>query len=251
MTEPMNRHEKIAAYLDGQMDDAAMLVFEAEMERDQTLAEEVARFADNDVLLRDAFAEPLMQGVDDALKARMGLDPSQENVAALDPIPGARKATNENEPMFKRWRWPIGGAIAAALTLAISTQFNGSPQEDRQFADAMETLPSRAVAQLSDGRKIMPVLSFQAGDGRYCREYVRSGGADAGSGIACRGEGGWSIEGHAKGPVKMADGGRIETAAGADPTALDSDYSRLQASDPLNSELEKRLITNGWKKTPN
>ncbi|WP_184080810.1 hypothetical protein [Sphingobium subterraneum] len=243
----MNQHEKIAAFLDGQMDDAAMAVFEAEMERDQALADAVARFAGNDALLRDAFKEPLGQGTDDALKARMGLTPLEQN--NVDPFPGARKAANENELMLRRWRWPIGGAIAAALTLAVLTQFDGSPQEDRQFADAMETLPSRSVAQLSGGRKIMPVLSFQAGDGRYCREYVRSGGADAGSGIACRTEGGWNVEAQVKGPVKIADGGRIETAAGADPTVLESAYSRLQASDPLNSAIEKRLITNGWKKT--
>ena len=40
MSGPMSREERIAAFLDGALDDAELIAFEAELERDPTLAAE-------------------------------------------------------------------------------------------------------------------------------------------------------------------------------------------------------------------
>lgn len=236
MTDGMSRDERIAAYLDGQMDDESLAAFEAEMDQDAALADEVARFVDNDALLRRAFDAPLLDEADGALHARMGL--------ATQPAPAA----NDNSLFLRKWRWPLGGALAASVALALFIQAKPGSQADAQFASAMDNLMSRQTAELDGGATLTPVLSFRAADGRYCREYMRSGGAEAGSGIACRNADGWSIEARAKASPELADPTRVETAAGADDTVLAEAYARLGASDPLDAEKEKRAIASGWKK---
>lgn len=236
MTDRTNRDERIAAYLDGQMDDAAMADFEAEMERDASLADDMARMADNDDLLRKAFDAPLHEAADDALLARMGL--------AEQRAPAA----NDNAPFLRTWRWPLGGALAASVALALFMQSKPVSQADAGFASALDSLMSRQSAQLDDASTVTPVLSFRAADGRYCREYVRSGGAQSGSGIACRTADGWTIEAQAKASPDLTDPARVETASGADGNVLADAYARLGASDPLDAEKENNAISNGWGK---
>lgn len=236
MTDRTNRDERIAAYLDGQMDNAAMAAFEAEMEQDASLADDVARLADNDDLLRKAFDAPLHEAVDDAIIARMGL--------SSQPVPAA----NDNTPFIRKWRWPVGGALAASVALALFMQSKPVLQADAQFASAMDSLMSRQTAQMDGGSILTPVLSFRAADGRYCREYVVSGGSNSGSGIACRDTDGWTVEAQVEASARIADSTRIETASGTDEAALAEAYTRLGASDPLDAQKEKQAIAKGWKK---
>lgn len=231
-----NRDERIAAYLDRQMSNETMAVFEAEMEQDPTLADEVARLMENDALLRSAFDAPLHEAADDAVIARMGL--------ASPPV----LAANDNAPFLRKWRWPLGSALAASVALAFFMQAKPGSRTDAQFASAMDSLMSRQTAQLDGGATLTPVLSFRAEDGRYCREYVVSGGEDAGSGIACRDNDGWMVEAQIKASARIADPSRIETASGADEAALAEAYTRLGASDPLDAQKEKQAIADSWKK---
>ncbi len=69
----MNRDEQIVAFLDGRLSDSEMNAFEAELEQNAELAEEVARIAGNDDLLRAAFDGPMQEPVDQSLIERMGL----------------------------------------------------------------------------------------------------------------------------------------------------------------------------------
>jgi anti-sigma factor RsiW len=247
MTKKSSIEERIAAFLDGQMNDAETAAFEAEMNADPELAEVVVRMADNDDLLRSAFDAPIQQGVDDALIARMGL--AEPESAQVIDIASARQAkviaANDDSPGWQRWRWPAMGAVAAAVVAAVMLQTGPSTSEDAQFAQAMESLPSGQIAKLAAGETVQPLLTFKAGDGRYCRDFSRSG-AQPVSGIACRGGNGWSVEAKAKGATTLGNSGQIETAAGADESALTDAYARLDASDPLDGEAEKALIAKGW-----
>ena len=236
MTNGMTKDERIAAYLDGHLDDEAMAAFEAEMEQDATLADEMARLADNDALLRAAFEAPLAEKTDDMLLMRMGL--------ATPRV----LAANDNSALIRKWRWPVGGALAASAALALFIQAQPGSQADAQFARAMDSMMSRQTAQMEGGATLTPVLSFRAADGRYCREYVRGGVSDTSSGIACRDEGGWTIEAQTEGSARIADSTRVETASGADDTVFAQAYARLGASDPLDAEKEQRAIADGWKK---
>ena len=185
----MNRDEQIAAFLDGRLPDAEMSDFEAEMENDPGLAKEVARIAGNDDLLRAAFDGPMQEPVDQALIERMGLGATDSPIIA--------NAANDNPPLWRRWQWPMGGAIAASLALVMVWQSGGG--SDDAFSVAMETTPSSVTASLSDQTKVTPQLTFAANDGRFCREFLKESGGNAETGIACRSKGTWSIEVLAKG----------------------------------------------------
>ncbi len=241
-----NQQEQIAAFLDGQMADAEMANFEAAMNADPALAEAVARYSANDNLLRGAFDAPIQQGVDDALLTRMGLaETGAANVADIAVARKSKAVANDNSPGWKRWRWPAAGSIAAALVAAVMLQTSPIPEPGAQFAQAMETLPSGQVAQLAKGETVEPLLTFKAGDGRLCREFSRSG-PQAATGIACRSNAGWAVVANVKGTTALGNSGQIETATGADDSALAGAYQSLKASDPLDSEAEKALIAIGW-----
>lgn len=242
MTDPS---EMIAAYLDGTMEGAALAAFEAKLEQDETLAEEVARFAANDDLLRAAFDAPMQESVDAAMLERMGLG----SVKADDQsLPSTPLAANDNPPFWKRWQWPVGGAIAASIALIAVLQSGQVPRGESEFAIALDSAPSATVVQLASGGSIAPRLTFTTDDGRYCREYLQTGAAGSEKGIACRSDGTWQIEAKTKGGKKLPGSGEIVAASGESQADLDATYARLGASDPLDAEAERALIQSKWSK---
>lgn len=228
-------YERMAAYLDGEMDEGQRNAFERECEADPTLAAELARFAQNDALLHEAFDAPMDEPVDAALLERMGL---------AEPKPG-RAAANDDTPGWNRWGWPAGGLVAASLALAVL--FTG-PSGMTPFERALDQTPSGQLASLEEGVSLQPVLSFQAADGRYCREYVLAEGNASESGIACRADGAWQVEFAGGDGTILANPDRIEVASGADDASLDEVYARLGAGDPLGADAENNLISKGWVK---
>lgn len=229
-----DRCETIAAYLDGSLTGDERLRFEAEMQADAKLAAEVKQWQANDAMLRAAF--PIAEGgVDAAMLSRLGLaEPKKLPIAAND----------------NRWSWGriglAGGAIAASLAVAMVLLQPSAKglADDEQFQIAMESLPSGQTMNLASGDPISPVLTFRARDGHYCREFA---GSRVGGGIACRSDGKWKIEVSTSHGADTGNSNEIRTAAGSDPAALDATLERLGASDPLNSENEKGLISSGWK----
>ncbi len=253
MTDFASQDERIAAFLDGALDDAEQAAFEAELESNPALAAEVERMLENDDLLRRAFDEPMQQGVDQALLERMGLAPKSSaeviDLASRRPVSaGAGIGANDNSPGWSRWRLPLGGAVAAALALmvAVSVRDTGSA-----FDAALDSTPSGQLAALDDGLGLTPVLSFRAGDGRYCREFSLGSGEAGGSGIACRESDGWQVEALDQGATELAASGEIALANGADGSGLDAAYARLDAGDPLGGVAESELIADDWKNSAN
>jgi hypothetical protein len=239
-----DRTEMIAAFLDGRLDDVANAAFEAQLAHDEALAEEVARYAANDDLLRAAFDGPMHEGVDAELLQRMGLaDPGRAQPAAPVQAPAA---ANDNPPFLRRWQWPVGGAIAASLALLAVMQLGRGPVSNSEFAMALNSAPSATSVQLADGGSITPRLTFMASDGRYCREYLQSGGAGDETGIACLRDGTWQIEARLKGGAKLPDSGTISAASGEGSAELDAAYARLGGSDPISAEAERSLIQQNW-----
>jgi len=245
----MSRDERIAAFLGGILDDAEQVAFEAELESDPQLAAEVERLMGNDDLLREAYAGPIKQGVDDALLARMGLAqaPQAEVVDLVGHSAAApAAAANDNPPIWRRWQVPLGGAIAAALALTLIFTSQRGAVPTTGFDAALDGSPSGQVAVLDGGREVRPLLTFQAGDGRYCREFSIGKGQAGGTGIACRSGGSWKVEALDKGATELAEGSGIALASGEDGSGLDGAYARLQAGDPMGPTQEKELISRGW-----
>ena len=142
----------------------------------------------------------------------------------------------------------MGGAIAASLALLAVLQPGQGPRGESEFATALDSAPSATVVQLASGSSITPRLTFTAGDGRYCREYLQTGEAGSETRIACRRDGGWQIEATTRGGEPLPGSGEIGAASGENLTGLDAAYARLGASDPLNADAERALIARNWSK---
>ena len=239
MTDLSAMHERITAYLDGAMSESEAEAFEQDLAEIPELAAEMERLAGNDALLRDAFPEPAM---DAAFLARLGL---AEPAVATDAPAAPAVPANDNPPFWQRWKAPLGVGIAACLALVavFSLQSSG---EASTFAEALETVPSGKQVALADGASLRPVLSFAAGDGRYCREFAYSAGSGATGGIACRDAGGWQVEAWGGDAAQMPEAGAIVLADGAQAASLEDAYRRLEASDPLQTDREATLIERGW-----
>lgn len=233
----IDRNEMITAYLDGTLDGPALEAFEAELAQDDALAEDVARIAANDDLLRTAFDAPMHEPVDAALLERMGL---------AKPDVASPTAANDNPPFWRRWQLPVGGAIAASLALFAMLQTGQGPETQSEFAAVMEQTPSAASKMLTNGANITPRLTFVAGDGRYCREYLQTGKSGNQTGIACRSEGKWQVEALIKGGSSAPDPGDIAVASGENGSSLDEAYAKLDASDPVSADTERALIDKSW-----
>ena len=249
------REERMIAFIDGELEGEDLRAFEEEMAADPSLADEVARLMSNDALLRDAFDAPMHEDVDDALLARMGMGISDEDtgnvrdieVVDLDRHRRESGAANDNRPFLQRWAVPIGGALAATFA-AVAFFGTGGGTGGNSFDRALGDTPSLQVARLDNGSELTPLLTFEAADGSYCREFSIARGDDAGgSGIACNRGGAWEVEAMEKGAVELADPGEIALASGEDGAGLDAAYARLGAGDPLDATGESALIASGWK----
>lgn len=236
------RDLRIAAFLDGEMSEEECAAFERELERNPELAEEVARFSGNDDILREAMGVEEIDVSDQAFLARMGLSQSQQPGTGSTIEPPA--PANDNPPFWKRWHFRAGAALAASLALILTVTLQGSGAPG--LGDALDNTPSGQIAALDGGATVMPVLSFEAGDGRFCREFVVEAASKASSGLACRSSTNWKIEAWSDDAIEIPYSGEIALAGNEWPQDLDSAYLRLDAGDPIPVEREREIIASGW-----
>lgn len=254
----MDSTERLSAYLDDALDPDDRAALEAELAADPVLAAELARLRGNDGLLREAFAMP----GEDAAAARM-----REAIAAatagrsaaptadvvdLGAVRERRRATGQSPT--QRWAWPTAAAATLVLGLFVGNRIHAPGGEptgpiatSAAFDTALDRTPSSRSASVRTGR-VTPVLSFAAGDGRFCRQFVLAGQPDEKAGIACRDARGWTIEALAPHKPGKASEQGYETAAGPENDGLDVAYSRLKGGDPLDGAAEQRLIRDRWRR---
>lgn len=227
----LSREERLAAWLDGELTGAVLTAFEAELASDPDLAALAQEWQGNDSLMAAAFAPVADAPIDPAMLERLGL-----------AEPAAPVAANDNPPWWKRHAMPLGGAIAASLVavLLVAPRVGGEARDP--LSQALDRTPSLAQADLPDGRKITPMLTAQAADGRWCRAF----GDGNEVALACRnGKGAWIIEVKGKGAAP-ADNAEFAVAGGADDAALDAAQARLKLADPLDAAAEQALIAKEW-----
>ncbi len=248
-------YERVSAYLGGTMSRQEAALFEIEMKGNPELATIVERWQANDARLQQAFDAPDASSISEDLLGRLGLAETgvADNVVTLDSFREKRNRAQNDNNVTSKWRWPMLGAIAASVVVAITAgglmmQQTGGIADQAAFQTAMNRSQSGVAVALSDAETLTPILSFQAGDGRLCREFAIAGHAAGNQGIACKAGNQWAVEALVKGAATLPSNGEIHTAGGEDGTALDAIYSRLDAGDPFDGEKEKSFITNGWNK---
>jgi hypothetical protein len=254
-TEGMSReHERVSAYLGGTMTSQEASAFEQELKDDLGLAAVVERWQGNDAFLKQAFATPDATDISDALLARLGLTETaaSDNVVAIDSFRRPNTEQNDNS-VSPKWRWPMVASIAASLVVALAVgnlllTMPAGIASEATFQTAMNNSTSGVAVALNDTQTLTPILSFEARDGRFCREFALKDKAESNQGITCKTGDQWTIEALVNGGKVLPSSSEIRTAAGNEGATLDTFYSRLGAGDPVDRSTEEYLILRGWTK---
>lgn len=216
----MDRDERVAAYVDGELSSQEAIAFENEMATDSHLADAVAQQR----RLRDrlaAFYDPVLKA---PLPARLEMT-----------------ASAANDPPRRSWTLPQWGAVAASLALGVIGGRALIPDPD-----PLGVAPKIARAldhQLAaDAGPVRVGITFRTADGRYCRTFVSA--SDDLAGLACRGSSGWSAQTATvwTPPVRAA----YRTAAAETPPAVLAAVDALMAGEPLDAAAERVARNRGW-----
>ncbi|MGC4251339.1 MAG: anti-sigma factor [Sphingobium sp.] len=234
--------EMLAAYAEGQLDDAGRARVEAAIAADPSLAEDVAAHHALRQRLQAHFAPVLDMPLPGRLLEAVGNPPPAADVIDLNAV---REGATKMRPAFKQ-RWILGGAIAASLALGLvlgSQIENNDPIGHANGELIARADLDRALTIQAAGRETQPVrilLSLRSGDGHYCRVFETA----AMAGLACRNENRWAIERLQSGNTQP--GGQYRQAG----SALSEIMAAAQAMAPegaMDREEENTALKRGWK----
>jgi len=230
-------NEKLAAYADGELDEAE--------------SAQVSRALAADELLRARLAR--LTSLDDQLRAAFELD--DEDV----PHHITRLLEPQETSAYGRMRqWiPAGAAIAAGIVgltvgglLPAQSEDGWLKPHGGSFALA-GAIQSAADHTPSGSRYVAgsitaePIVSFVAGDGRLCRELQIEEAHIATHAVACREQGEWRVEALVRGQAQSNAAG-YRPAGGSRDAAIGAVHARLKITSVLDAKAEDEAIAAGW-----
>ena len=197
----------LMAYLDGELDDAAVSEVETRLAGDPGLSARIEEFRRSDDLLRAAFSQSMLEAV------------------PPKPAPRALNAEKNRVRRIRRHWGPLPLALAASLAVLVIGGFTGLAMLDtlveREFErqallkakdnQAMVQARMNALENQISGTevswtnpdsgnsgKMVPVQTWRTKSGQYCREFQESISIDGVSnverGVACRTDDGmWKV----------------------------------------------------------
>lgn len=240
--------EMLSAWLDGEADEATCRAVESSVDSDPALAARLARLGRNDRLLRTAMDEVL------------GPTPPRLT-SALMAAPSAQVIDLTEKRRARVAAWPARAAAAAAAVVFavvggaaflrgpqagdLVMQSASGPAAGPSLARILASVPSGTSRPLGPG-VVRVSLSFQASDGRACREFETGGGVGSAAGVACRQGGVWRLEEWMAGGGGAASGS-YRTAGGPQDPTIALALNRLGVTRILDREEEARAIAVGWK----
>ena len=258
--------EILSSYMDGELDPETRAAVEESLAIDPASRALIRDFREEQAVLQNAFNAPL----EEPAPARLTRTINRHRIEA----PG-RGRWRRGAPSWNP-QWALAAGLIAGLGIGaglVFTQVSGPsniasnavlhPLYDNAIGAALESTPSGSSTRASEPgplvRRIEPRLSFQARDGRYCREFSEriedTRRIDTGNGVACRGaEGRWVTEFYQRGRSMARQpnpGPAPYVPAGATDTELvDKFINRLGGTGPLDLGAEKDLIRSRWSGSP-
>ena len=237
--------ELLSAYLDGELSPGHRAALEKRLESDPLLALRLERLGRANATLRDAYAPVVSEPLPETLLSLIRTD--------------AVKAGLRQRAAWMALAASVTLAIGALLGYLVASQSTvpeagllastGSVARGSTLHEVLETTPSGSTREISSGLEVVPVLSFAALDGGYCRELAIAGADGSASALACRRDGAWRVEalGFAEGTPRSRDpqAGGFRPAAGAS-SVIDAAIDERIAGDPLDAAAETALIERGW-----
>jgi len=243
----------LIAYLHGELAEPARAAVERAMRADPVLAARIARHRKNEA--RAHIFSVSANGHPDPGHSQRQRPPQGAKVVHLDTIRPGRAAPPPPSAQ-QGWRarhWlAIGGALAAALATGMVAgalgwqQLQGAPRLMMLVAaDGALVARGRLVDALGDqlaspgpaetGVRIG--VTFVSKDGSYCRSFV----VDTSAGLACRGNGRWTIPVLAQAPA-----GAAYLDGSVPPPAVQAAIDARIVGATLDAQAERAAQQRGW-----
>lgn len=230
--------EELAAFADGELDQARASEIAAAIAADPNLARQLASHRALKGLLASHYAPICAEPVPDRLAGLLQL--REAELAAIVVDFAAAREAREAKRRIPRWSWLVGPAMAAGLGLVLlrPAMTGDSPgYAGPALAAALDTRLSADPAQAAQPRIL---LSFANAGGEFCRAYA----APEQSGIACRDGEGWRIE--REGPGAVAAGGDYRQAGSVAEDLLAA-AQELASGPALDRAGEEAALAKGWR----
>jgi len=247
--------EMLIAFLDGELSTEQSRRVEQAINDDVELAAQVERLAQVSELAAQAYRHVLDEPAPEHLvNAVWSNDVGQSEVEVVSLA--ARRRPTGYLPLA------IAASVALVVGGLLGQQFANDSIDSHRLVQAdagvivaqnplyiaLEQIPSQQHFEAGNGDVILPVMSFQATDGRYCREFEINADHKVSVGVACKQDGRWNTE------ILLAAGSRpvsrqdvFQPASGYSQTALDAVLDNLWAGVAYDVAEEERLIQRGWR----
>lgn len=272
----LNEHDRIAvmAYVDGEMPDQDIALFEPRLAREPALADAVARERTLRASLQSHYApvldEPMPAGlldllaIPDAAAKAAPVHLVAPAAAANQALPhGANDRARATLPHARRWAWPQFGAMAASLVLGLvfgarlfathpapggdTLALNVAPDGSITAQGALRTALEQDVAGtvLDPNAKVGVGLTFRDHARQYCRTFTLDSES---SGIACKQSEGWVVAHleHGRNAREGEQGGYRTAGSPLSPTLLQA-IDAMRDGDTLDGPAEAAAKARAWK----
>lgn len=272
--------ELLMAFADGELRGAERQNVVDYLSRNPAARERVAMFAlTRDGLIR-LLNEPLIEPVPERLLATIMGAKSRSSFGAAGRAPPARRTATLWDTLasslggfFSRSSLALPAAALAAGAVAgivaaphltphgvpaagslpaLIAMREGAIVATGSLASALESAPGGKPATLAsaDGAATLkPVLTFEAEDGRYCRQYtLTTPGFSRSAGLACRGAAGqWQIEAAvALGQAPQSDKPVVQPSG--NDGEIEDKVARMMKGNAIAGASEQGLIDRHWGK---
>lgn len=246
----MKDDERLSAYMDGELEQDEAVRLERRLAAEPALARRL-----EELRAADRSAGRAYRAIDEVPLPEAVLALLRENEAGRsDAMPSAEVIPMPVRGPRRFLQMPVAIAASVALVAGFlvhdlvgsgpAIELTGTVARDSDLYRLLETGVSSEALSLRDGEGRI-VLTFQGGEGAWCRQFrLRTEGA-ATQGLACRAAGGWQMDTASFAPA--GGEGPYRQAADETPPALERAVrDRLAGAALLGPDEEKSLISNGW-----
>ncbi|MEO1194008.1 MAG: hypothetical protein AAFY02_19785 [Pseudomonadota bacterium] len=258
--------ETLLAYADGALDPAEAAEVQRQLEDDPDAQDRLAAIERGGRLAQDAFSDALNEPVPDHLTALLlGEEKADEKAApqADDTVVAFKPRGKPAAATRPTWQLPLAASVALVLGLGGGLAGGGLFEGDSTAGtggllaagpiapDSLlhDTLQTRAsYEQAGDAAtNVMPLLTFQDRNGRYCREYQVVFEGQAAAGLACHQSGGWIATAVVAFPnVEPQRGQDFATASGPAADLLATVMAAEIEGEPLDGAAEAAALAADW-----
>lgn len=243
--------ELLMAFVDGELTSEEQSQIEQAMNEDPQLAARVEVLAKTRRLAQQAFSDVLDEPVPDKLLEM--LPPAADDNKVVD-------LASHRGRISAYMLTGIAASLALVVGLLVGSQFPeehidmhalaladaGYINSGNPLHTALEEMPSHSRYTTEFGDVIVPLLTFKANDGRYCREFEINAERAVSIGVACRLNDVWQLEVLLAGDARPSGVNDYQPASGYSEAALNTVLDSLWQGDAYDLNEEKRLTRQQW-----